>query len=220
MDEKRKSGMSRREFARRAALASASVAATASAVVPLAAVQTDAASSPAPASANAQASVLAAAHTPATELSAPPATQQPAGAPKLSPESQAEVDSRIQAIFSQYGSRFSDEQKADIRRLCALAQPLLDRLRAYALENGDNPALYLKPLVEREKKPAAAQSVASPHPASSSAMSHSANNPAPSPLPSTSKTPAGSAAPPSPAAPKPTAPGAAKAPPADAAKKP
>jgi hypothetical protein len=26
-------------------------------------------------------------------------------------------------------------------------------LRAYALENGDAPALYLKPLVEREKNP-------------------------------------------------------------------
>jgi hypothetical protein len=26
-------------------------------------------------------------------------------------------------------------------------------LRAYALENGDGPALYLKPLVEREKNP-------------------------------------------------------------------
>ena len=44
-------------------------------------------------------------------------------------------------------------QKADLRRLCNLAQPPLDRLRAYALENGDGPALYLKPLVEREKNP-------------------------------------------------------------------
>jgi hypothetical protein len=75
--------------------------------------------------------------------------------PKLSPESHAEVEARIQSIFSQYGSRFSDAQKADIRRLCALAQPPLDRLRAYALENGDGPALYLKPLVEREKDPLA-----------------------------------------------------------------
>jgi hypothetical protein len=75
--------------------------------------------------------------------------------PKLSPESHAEAEARIQSIFSQYGSRFSDAQKADIRRLCALAQPPLDRLRAYALENGDGPALYLKPLVEREKDPLA-----------------------------------------------------------------
>ena len=82
-----------------------------------------------------------------------PDAQQPAPLPKLSPESQAEVDSRIEAIFAQYGKRFSDEQKGDIRRLCAVAQPPLDRLRAYALENGDGPALYLKPLVEREKNP-------------------------------------------------------------------
>jgi hypothetical protein len=71
----------------------------------------------------------------------------------LSPEGQAEVDSRIQAIFSQYGSRLSDAQKTDIRRLSTEAQPSLDRLRAFATENGDGPGLYLKPLIEREKKP-------------------------------------------------------------------
>jgi hypothetical protein len=75
--------------------------------------------------------------------------------PKLSPESEAEADARLQNILSQYGSRFSDEQKADLRRLCIVAQAPLDRLRAYAVENGDDPALYLKPLVEREKKPSA-----------------------------------------------------------------
>jgi hypothetical protein len=85
------------------------------------------------------------------ESVAPPA-QQPANAPKLSPEGQAEVDSRIQSIFAQYGSRLSDAQKADIRRLATEAQPSLDRLRAFATENGDGPALYLKPLMEREKK--------------------------------------------------------------------
>jgi hypothetical protein len=35
-----------------------------------------------------------------------------------------------------------------------MAQPPLDRLRAYNIENAVSPALYLKPLVEREKKPA------------------------------------------------------------------
>jgi hypothetical protein len=93
--------------------------------------------------------------TPSNLLSAEsivPPPQQPANAPKLSPEGQAEVDSRIQSIFAQYGSRLSDAQKADIRRLAAEAQPSLDRLRAFATENGDGPALYLKPLMEREKK--------------------------------------------------------------------
>jgi hypothetical protein len=74
-------------------------------------------------------------------------------APKLSPESQAEVDSRIQAILAQYGKRLSEAQKTDIRRLATEAQPPLDRLRAFATENGDGPGLYLKPLIEREKKP-------------------------------------------------------------------
>jgi hypothetical protein len=73
--------------------------------------------------------------------------------PKLSPESQAEAEARFQSILAQYGTRLSDEQKTDLRRLCAAAQPPLDRLRAYPVQNGDGTALYLKPLFEREKKP-------------------------------------------------------------------
>jgi hypothetical protein len=111
------SRISRREFARRAALASAVAA-----VAPAVSIAT-------------------------------PAPQQPTDLPKLSPEGRAEVEARIQSIFSQYASRFSEAQKADLRRLCTLAQPPLDRLRAYALENGDGPGLYLKPLLEREKNP-------------------------------------------------------------------
>jgi hypothetical protein len=122
--------ITRREFARRAAIASAVAS-----VAPASAVAS-------PASA-----------VPTSAPSAPP--QQSADMSKLSPESRAEVEARIQTILNQYGSRFSDAQKADLRRLCALAQPPLDRLRAYALENGDGSALYLKPLVEREKDPLA-----------------------------------------------------------------
>jgi len=142
MDETAKSvptkpaGISRREFARRAALASA-------------------VASVAPVSALSSPSSPLNDHAPATaaDFGARLPDQQPADLPKLSPESHAEVEARIQTILSQYGSRFSDAQKADLRRLCNLAQPPLDRLRAYALENGDGPALYLKPLVEREKNP-------------------------------------------------------------------
>jgi hypothetical protein len=101
-----------------------------------------------------------------SESAADAPAQQPANAPKLSPESQAEVQSRIQAIFAQYGTRLSDAQKADIRRLATEAQPPLDRLRAFATDNGDGPALYLKPLMEREKKslprPAAPKPAAAP----------------------------------------------------------
>jgi hypothetical protein len=122
--------ITRREFTRRAAIASA--------VASLA-----------------PASTLA---TPAavTITSDPPdPLQQPPDMPKLSQESHAEVEARIQTILAQYGSRFSDAQKAELRRLCALAQPPLDRLRAYALANGDGSAIYLKPLVERERDPLA-----------------------------------------------------------------
>jgi hypothetical protein len=132
MDKRKNSGISRREFARRAAMASAGAS--------LAPVGVLSAESPA----------------------ASPEPQQPPDMPKLSPEGKAEVEARIHAILSQYGKRFSDEQKTDIRRLCALAQPPLERLRAYALENGDGPALYLKPLVEREKKPPSPRSPVKP----------------------------------------------------------
>jgi len=137
-------GISRREFARRAALASAVAA-----VAPASALTSP--SSPL----NEHATVAAAdlrgrLSDPSSKL-AP--EQLPADLPKLSPESHAEVEARVQTILSQYGGRFNDAQKADLRRLCHLAQPPLDRLRAYALENGDAPALYLKPLVEREKNP-------------------------------------------------------------------
>jgi len=123
MGNKSDSPISRREFARRAAFASA-------------------AASLAPAELFSSESTLA---------SLP--AQQPANAPKLSPESQTEVESRIQAIFAQYGKRLSDAQKTDIRRLATEAQPPLDRLRAFPTDNGDGPGLYLKPLIERERKP-------------------------------------------------------------------
>lgn len=76
------------------------------------------------------------------------------------------MESRIQAVFSQYGSRLSEAQKSDLRRIAADGQAALDRLRAYPTDNGDGPALYLKPLMEREKKPspipAAAKSAGAP----------------------------------------------------------
>ncbi len=73
--------------------------------------------------------------------------------PNLSPESQAEMESRLQAVFAQHGSRLSDAQKSDLRRIAADGQAALDRLRAFPTDNADGPALYLKPLMEREKKP-------------------------------------------------------------------
>lgn len=80
----------------------------------------------------------------------PPAQTQET--PPLSPESQAEAEARYQSILAVYGNRLSSAQKFDVRRLCFLAQVPLDNVRKYAVDNGDAPALYFKPLVEREKK--------------------------------------------------------------------
>lgn len=114
--------VSRREFARRAAIV------TAASMVPANALASNSAN---------------------TE---PPAHQQSLNTPALSPESKAEAEARYQTILNLYGSRFSDAQKADLHRLCLEAQPPLDRLRSFAIENGDGPSLYLKPLIEREVK--------------------------------------------------------------------
>jgi hypothetical protein len=122
-------GISRREFARRVGLATAGV--SLSTAVPAA-------------------SVLASPST--TAPAAPPDTPQGPPLPKLTPEGQPEAARRFQAILDQYGSRFSDAQKADLQRLSIMAQPPLDRLRAFPVENGDGPALYLRPLIEHEKK--------------------------------------------------------------------
>jgi hypothetical protein len=116
--------ISRREFARRAAIVSA-------------------------------VSMVPASALPVETSSAEPRLTQAAGTPSLSPAGQAESEARYQAILAVYGSRFSETQKTDLRKLCFLAQEPLDHLRAYPIENGDAPALYLKPLVEREKQPVA-----------------------------------------------------------------
>lgn len=128
MSAKNGPAISRREFARRAAFVSA-------------------AASLSPAELLTRESAVAA--TPEPVMQTPTS-----GGPKLSPESQAEMESRIQAVFAQHGSRLSDAQKSDLRRIAADGQAALDRLRAYPTDNGDGPALYLKPLMEREKKPA------------------------------------------------------------------
>lgn len=88
-------------------------------------------------------------------LAQQPATPNPApqsNEPKLSPEGQKESDARYQSILSTFGDRFSEQEKTTVRTLCVFLQPSLEHVRAFHLDNGDNPALYLKPLVEREKK--------------------------------------------------------------------
>ena len=59
---------------------------------------------------------------------------------KLSASAQAEVEMKVASIFRKYGDRLSDEQKADIRRIMAESQEGLEKMRAFKLENGDQPA--------------------------------------------------------------------------------
>lgn len=59
---------------------------------------------------------------------------------KLTSQGRAEVEAKIANIFRKYGDRLSEEQKADIRRIMAETQEGLDKMRAFPLENGDQPA--------------------------------------------------------------------------------
>ena len=79
-------------------------------------------------------------------------SQSPTTAPALSEASQSESALRLQTIVAIYGPRFSDDQKAALKKICNSTQSSLDRLRAYKTENSDDPALHLKPLIEHERK--------------------------------------------------------------------
>jgi hypothetical protein len=108
--------MSRRDFARQAALAAAGIAA-----LPTGSLGD------------------------ATELSARSFEVPPqADEKKLSPGSQAEVDARLDVIFKKYGPRLSDAQKADLRRLATEGQKPLEAIRAFPIENSGQPATILK----------------------------------------------------------------------------
>ena len=123
MKNKLERTLSRREFAQRAAVLSATVSLAPSEFIPR------------------------------TSQSSSPSSQAAQNAPKLTDSAQAEADSRYQQILALYSNHLDDTQKANIKRMCAELQPSLERIRNFKLENGDAPALYLKPLVEREKKP-------------------------------------------------------------------
>ncbi len=109
--------LSRREFARRAAGAAAAMAA-----IP--------------------GGVLGMTDTPSSRGEVPFALpQEAAGAgPKLSAEALAEADGKVAEILRRYGTKLSEAQKADIRRLMREAQAQIEALRAFPLENSDEPA--------------------------------------------------------------------------------
>ncbi len=129
MTEKKKSsksshGISRREFARRAAWAAAGVAVIPDHLLPV------------------------------SEAPAALAMQQPTE-PKLSPEGRAEVEAKVQAIFRKYGQRLTEEQKADLQRLVTEGQKSLELLRAFPLDNAEQPATVFEiyPEAHRGERP-------------------------------------------------------------------
>jgi len=111
-----KNRISRRDFARDAALAAAGIAA-----LPCAALARGEASTP---------------HV----SEEPPQSDDK----KLSPASQAEVDAKLEIIFKKYGSRLSETQKSDLRRLASEGQKPLEAIRAYSVEDSNQPATVLK----------------------------------------------------------------------------
>jgi hypothetical protein len=118
--EHRKKEITRRAFARNAALAAATVA-----VLPAL-----------PSAAFSQ-------QQPAPAPPAPPPAEGPAP-PPLSAAGQAEVEARVQGVMRQFGGRLSDAQKAEVRRLITLGQKSVEDLRAFPLDITDEPATILK----------------------------------------------------------------------------
>jgi hypothetical protein len=86
------------------------------------------------------------------EKPAPDAKGPAPEAPKLTAESQAEADLAHETLMRKYGSRFSDKQKSEIKRLVKQQQEGLDKIRAFAVNNSDEPATVFKPLIAEEKR--------------------------------------------------------------------
>jgi predicted small lipoprotein YifL len=58
----------------------------------------------------------------------------------LPPAEQAEIEAKYDAMIARYGSRLTDEQKTEARQALEFMQRGLEPLRAFPLENGDEPA--------------------------------------------------------------------------------
>ncbi len=108
--------LSRREFARRTALA-----ATAAAVAPGAMLSQETESKP---------------------TTSPAKPEQPASG--LSAELQAEGELKYQWVIDKYGSRLSEAEKQDVHRSIMEGQKPLAVFRAFPLDNADQPATVLK----------------------------------------------------------------------------
>ena len=88
---------------------------------------------------------------------------------KLSASAQAEVEMKVASILRKYGDRLSEEQKADIRRIMAESQEGMEKMRAFKLENGDQPADAFR-AYRAEAKPGVAREQAVTKPAKTSSQ--------------------------------------------------
>ena len=69
---------------------------------------------------------------------------------KLSPSASAEVEMKFASIVRKYGANLTEDQKMDIRRSLAETQEGLEKMRAFALDNADQPATVFQ--LHREGK--------------------------------------------------------------------
>jgi hypothetical protein len=78
-------------------------------------------------------------------VTAPSLDQQAQSAmEKLSPSGKAEVEMKFSSILRKYGDKLNDVQKKDILRQLAEGQDALEKMRAFALGNGDQPATVFR----------------------------------------------------------------------------
>jgi hypothetical protein len=66
-----------------------------------------------------------------------------------------EVEARINWIFTKYGARLNDEQRADIRRILTSGQPAIDAMRAYPLGNEVGPPVPFRVYSGKRRRPPA-----------------------------------------------------------------
>jgi hypothetical protein len=83
---------------------------------------------------------------PAPQAEAPTPLEQQAQAAmaKLPPQAQAEVEMKVSAILRKHGDKLTTEQKLDIRKVMAETQEGLEKMRAFGLDNGDQPATVFR----------------------------------------------------------------------------
>lgn len=75
--------------------------------------------------------------------------------PATAPPPNAEVEARINWIFTKYGSRLNDEQRADIRRIISGGQTSIDAMRAYPLGNEVGPPVPFRVYSGKRPRPRA-----------------------------------------------------------------